>query len=143
MARSKFNVSSNKDKRSHDGIVFDSAMEMRFYRDWCIPKINSGEIIRCERQVKYILQPKFIHNGTTIQPITYVADFVITYEDGKTDVIDIKGCPDNVALLKRKLFWYTFPDINYIWITYSKIDGGWVEYETVKNARKKRKELKV
>lgn len=142
MARSKFNVSGDKSKRTYNGIVFDSAMEMKFYRDWCIPKMECGEIVGCERQVKYILQPKFTRAGKTIQPITYVADFVITYADGSTEVIDIKGCPDNVALLKRKMFWYVFPDIDYRWLTYSGIDGGWVEYEVVKEARKKRKELK-
>lgn len=56
--------------------------------------------------------------------------------------------PDNVALLKRKLFWFKYPEIDYQWICYSKIDsqskddGGWVSYDTVKKGRTERKKQK-
>ena len=104
-------------------------------------------ITRVELQKKYILQPKF-HNGKkTVQPIVYVADFFIEYSDGTVEVIDTKGCPDSVAKIKRKMFWYLYPDITYKWICYSKIDGteengGWCDYEYVQEQRKKRKKEK-
>ena len=105
--------------------------------------MESGGILTCERQVDYELQEKFKHDGKTVLPIKYVADFVVTYNDGNITVIDTKGMPDSVALLKRKLFWFKYPDIDYQWVSYSKIDGGWVSYETVKKGRSERKQTKI
>lgn len=122
-------------------------MEMKFYRDWVLPKMESGLIAKCDMQVKFELQEKFTHDGKKVLPINYIADFVVTYKDGHITVFDVKGMPDNVALLKRKMFWYKYPDIDYQWICYSKIDsdgtdGGWVLYEKVKQGRKERKKNK-
>lgn len=119
--------------------MYDSALEMRFYRDWILPKMESGEIVSCERQIKYELQQKFKHNDKNVLPINYVADFVTIDKDGKVTVWDVKGQPDSVALLKRKLFWFKYPDVDYRWVTYSKQDGGWLDYEYVKACRKQRK----
>lgn len=55
--RSKFNVSANKSDRTFDGIVFDSAMEMRYYSDVVCPAMECGSIKNFELQKKYILQP--------------------------------------------------------------------------------------
>lgn len=145
MARSKFNIGKDVEDRTCDGIVFDSKMEMRYYRDVLCPGVESGTITRYELQKKYVLQPKFTHNGKNVNPITYVADFYIEYADGRSEVIDIKGYPDTVATLKRKLFWFVFPDTDYKWISYVKKYGGWIEYEELKQKRKsdkKEKELK-
>lgn len=139
---SKFNVSEDKNKRTYNSFVFDSAMEMKFYRDVVLPQVSNGNIIEYELQKPYILQEKFIKDGKTISAIKYVADFYLKYKSGDEQVIDIKGYPDSLALLKRKLFWYRYPDINYVWITYSKIDGGWCTYEEVKENRKRRKKEK-
>lgn len=147
MERTKFNVNMDTAKRTFDGIVFDSQMEMRFYRDVVLPQSRSGDIKHFELQKKYILQPKF-HNGNKIvQPIIYVADFFIEYNDGTIEVIDTKGCPDSVAKIKRKMFWYRYPNIKYKWICYSKVDGndengGWCDYQYVQEQRKKRKKEK-
>lgn len=145
--RSKYNVSNIKEKRTYDGIEFDSELEMKYYRDVVIPKVKSGEIIYCELQKTYILQPTFKPNGSksSIQSIKYVADFFLKYKDGHEEVIDTKGYPDAVAKIKRKLFLYKFPHINYHWICYSKIDGGWCEYDYVlrkRNERHSEKKLK-
>ena len=56
---SKYNVSSDIAKRTYDGIVYDAAGEMKFMRDYIEPRLQSGELIHAERQVKYELQPKF------------------------------------------------------------------------------------
>lgn len=139
--RSKFNVDKNTLKRTYDGIVFDSVLEMKFYRDVVLPKLESGEIQGYELQRPYILIEGFVHNGKKINPITYVADFVLKY-DGREEVIDTKGMPDSVAILKRKLFYWKFPDVDYKWVCYSKIDGGWCDYEEVKKNRAARKRAK-
>ena len=139
MARSKFNVSSNKARRTYNDIVFDSELEMKYYRDVLLPAVERGEIVNYELQKKYELQPKFEHDGESIRAIIYIADFYIEYADGHTEVIDTKGMPDSTALMKRKMFWYHFPDTIYKWVCYSKIDGGWCDYEYVKQQRKERK----
>lgn len=141
--RSKFNVSKNKDNRIYDGIVFDSAVEMKYYRDVILLGVENGEIIHFERQKKYILQPGFVHDGKRILPIEYKADFYVEYSDGTNKVIDIKGCPDAGALMKRKMFWYVYPELNYVWLAFSRIDGGWCTYEEVKEGRKQRKKAKA
>ena len=43
--RSKYNVSSNKERRTFGGIVFDSELEMRYYRDVVLPLVNSGDVV--------------------------------------------------------------------------------------------------
>lgn len=137
--RTKFNVDKNTEKRTCNGIVFDSIMEMKYYRDVVLPKTESGEIIDYELQKNYILQEGFERNGKKVLPITYVADFYIEYSNGDIQVIDIKGCPDTTAKIKRKLFWYKYPEIDYRWITYIKKYGGWCEYDYVKSERNKQK----
>lgn len=139
ITRSKFNVDKDKSKRTHDGIVFDSVLEMKYYRDVLCPAVESGDVVSYELQKPYELQPKFRHDGKSVQPIKYVADFFIVYKDGHEEVIDTKGCPDSVALLKRKLFWYKFPDIDYKWVTWVKKFGGWIEYEEYKRLKREEK----
>lgn len=142
-SRSKYNVDlKNKAARTYDGIVFDSAGEMKMYRDFLLPQMEKGSIINIERQKTYILVEGFTYNDTKIRPITYVADFVVTYATGKTVVYDFKGMPDSVAKLKRKLFWNLYPNLELEWIVYSKIDGGYVPYETAQKGRKERRKAK-
>ena len=134
--KNKFNVDKDKAKRTYNGIVFDSVLEMKYYRDVICPKVESGDITDVKLQVKYELQPKFIHDGKSVQAINYVADFVITYSNGIVEVIDTKGCPDSVAILKRKLFWYHYPTVDYKWITWVKKFGGWIDYEEYKRLKR-------
>lgn len=141
MSQSKYNVGSDIEKRSCDGIVFDSVMEMKYYRDVILPGVESGEIANYELQKKYILQDGFTRNGKRVLPITYIADFYVEYSDGRIEVIDIKGCPDNTAKLKRKLFWAKFPEIEYLWITYVKKYGGWGVYDDYVKLRKDAKRV--
>lgn len=142
IGRTKFNVSKDTEKRTYNNIVFDSILEMKYYRDVVCPQVKSGEIVEYELQKPYELQPKFSRDNKPVQPIKYVADFFIRYKCGKETVIDTKGCPDSTAKLKRKLFWYHYPNVEYKWICFSGIDGGWCEYEVVEKARKERKKHK-
>lgn len=139
MTRTKFNVDKNDDKRTYAGIVFDSALEMKYYRDVLCPLVESGDVVEYELQKPYELQPKFKHNGITVRAIVYVADFYIKYKDGHVEVIDIKGCPDTTAVLKRKLFWYRYPDVDYKWVAYAKKYGGWGDYDDYKKRRRDEK----
>ena len=142
MERTKFNVDKDKEKRTCNGIEFASQLEMKFYRDVVLPQLRSGDMVNCELQKPYELQPKFTKDNKSVQAITYVADFVIKYKDGHEEVIDTKGYADSVAKIKRKMFWYSFPTLCYRWISYSKIDGGWCDYEYVQQQRRVRKKAK-
>lgn len=142
IARTKFNVDKDTDQRTLNGIVFDSALELRYYRDVLLPLVESGEVVEYELQKPYELQPKFVHDGRIVQSIKYVADFYMKYNDGSEEVVDIKGFADATALLKRKLFWYVFPEVDYKWISWSLKDGGFLLYEDLKKARAERKKTK-
>lgn len=123
--------------------MFDSVLEMKYYRDVLCPLVKSGDVVEFELQKPYELQPEFIHDGKKVRAVMYVADFFVRYKDGYEEVVDTKGCPDSTAILKRKLFWYVYPNVNYNWIVYSRIDGGWCKYEVVKKARAERKRQKA
>jgi len=143
--QSKFNINQTKkgkQNRTYNNIIFDSLLEMQYYRDVVCAGLRNGTIKDCQLQVKYELQPKFKYKGENVQAINYVADFVVTYSDGSVKVIDTKGLPDATAKLKKKLFHYKYPNINYVWMAYSKIDGGWMEYKDIEKARKQRKKEK-
>ena len=140
---SKYNVDMDAARRTYNGIVFDSVLEMRYYRDVLCPLEKSGDIVYCELQKPYELQPEFVHDEKTVQAIRYVADFFVRYRNGHEEVIDTKGCPDKTALMKRKMFWYRYPEVTYRWICYSKLDGGWCDYEFVKKQRARRKREKL
>ena len=77
-----------------------------------------------------------------ILAIKYVADYVLTYADDSIIVWDVKGQADATAKLKKKMFHYRYPEIDYRWIGYSKIDNGWQEYHIIEKARKERKKAK-
>lgn len=139
MERSKFNIDKEVEKRTYNNIVFDSQLEMKYFRDVLCPLAESGEVTKIELQKKYELQSGFIKDGKKVLPITYIADFYVERANGHIEVIDTKGMPDNVAKLKRKMFWYRYPEIDYKWITYVKKYGGWLNYEDVKALRKEAK----
>ena len=80
--RTKFNVDKDTEKRTYNGITFDSVMEMKYYRDVVLPQEESGEITHYELQKKYILQDGFEHDGKKILPIIYVADFILNMPMG-------------------------------------------------------------
>lgn len=142
MGKTKFNVSKDKAGRTYDGIVFDSAMEMKYYQQVILPGIEEGKIKSYERQKRYILQPSFIKDGKKVLAIEYKADFYVRFSDGGEMVVDVKGCADAQAKMKRKMFWFVYPQIDYRWVCYSRLDGGWVDYEDVQRGRKERRKQK-
>jgi len=142
IVRTKYNVSKDTSKRTYDDVVYDSATEMEFYRDWILPRIKSGEIIKCDRQVKYVLQPAFELNLKKYREIAFISDFDITYADGRFEVIDVKGMVKPMDNLHKKMFAYHYPTLNLIWIGKSLIDGGYVPIDVIKKGRKERKKAK-
>lgn len=97
----------------YDGIAFDSIKERDYYPDVLLPLKWAGEIKSIDMQVSFVLQPPFKHGGKTIKGIKYVADFVITYPDGRKKVIDTKGYRTKEYQLKRKMLLYKYPEIDF------------------------------
>lgn len=125
--KNKYHI-SNKESRTYGGLVFDSKLEMQYYHDVLVPALACGDVQDVKRQVAYELQPAFKHEGKAIRAITYKADFVVTHKDGTIQVIDIKGAATTDAKLKRKIFYFKYPEIDYIWIGYSK-KTGWTKWD--------------
>ena len=90
-----------------DGIGFDSAKEARWYLDLKLLE-RCGEIRALELQGRYELLPK---NGRE-RAVHYVADFRYE-ENGKLVVEDVKGVRTREYILKRKMFRYRYPEIEF------------------------------
>lgn len=128
----------NNNKIVLDGITFDSKEEARYY-EYLKTKRAAGEIQNFELQPNYILQPSFKRDGRTIRAITYTADFLVYHLDGSEEVIDVKGMETQQGIMRRKMFWYEYPDLKLTWICRSLKFGdkdGWIEYEELKRRRR-------
>jgi len=143
--RSLYNVdmtSKGKEKRTYNGELFDSLTELNFLKEWIQPKVESGKIISWSRQDEFILQDGFIKNEKKILPIKYVSDYVVIWSDGTRTIFDVKGNPDSVSKLKRKMFWKRYPDEKYIWMCRNIKFGDeshWLTYEELEQKRKAEK----
>ena len=127
----------NAKKVEYDGHIFDSIVE----RDYYIFLKRNGLIEHIELQPRYELIPAFKKQ----RKMEYIADFEITYIDGTTEVIDIKGMATETAKVKAKLFRYLYQDKSLIWICRApkyyqeEHDTEWIEYEELKKVRRQRK----
>lgn len=142
---SKYHVDiseKGKKERTYKGTRYDSKTEMLFYIEFVEPRLESGEIISCERQVEYVLQDKFKYKDKTILPIKYRSDFNIIWKSGELQVFDVKGNPDNMSLLKRKMMWAKYPETNLTFICRNLKFGGWIEYDQLKKLRRESKKNK-
>ena len=63
--------------------------------------------------------------------------YIKKYETKKRDEI-----LQDYRNLKRKLFWYHYPTVDYKWITWVKKFGGWIEYEEYKRLKREEKKSK-
>lgn len=108
--RSKFNVDQSakgKEARTFDGITFHSVHEMEVYRDWIKPQLNAGLIKNLEFQVKFALNVK-TPTGFTVKVGTYIADFTALDRQGKLLILEAKGKPTDLYLLKKAIFEATY-----------------------------------
>lgn len=109
-------------KIEFDGKKFDSIEEHKYYLHLLSLK-RAGDITGIVFQPKYILQESFKLEGVTRRAITYTADYLITYPDGTSDVIDVKGVRTEVFNIKAKMFEKKFDKVlkvvkyeNYRWV---------------------------
>jgi len=115
--RSKY----GNEKVTINGIDFDSKREGEFYQELGLRKTGQGPKIRGEEikiQPEFLLQEAFEDkDGNKHRAIKYIADFEVRFMNGDVKVYDVKGCITNVYKLKKKLFLYKYPHINFVEIT--------------------------
>lgn len=88
------------------GIAFDSKREAEYYL-LLREKKRLGEIKSIDLQPTYTLLEGFRDNqGKQQKPITYTPDFLVEYDDGRREVIEVKGVKTRDYLLRKKLFLY-------------------------------------
>lgn len=96
------------------GHEFDSKREAEVYLELLAQK-QAGKIVRIGFQPSYTLLAGFKDNtGKNQKPITYTADFFVTFADGHSEVIEVKGVRTRDYLLRKKLFLYKMRKENII-----------------------------
>lgn len=97
-----------------DGHEFPSLKEADcylIYKDM----LKRGEIVKLELQPKFTLIPSFKgKDGKTERSICYTADFRLTYPGGRVVVVEVKGYKTRDYILRRKMFKYFNPDVEFI-----------------------------
>jgi hypothetical protein len=93
-----------------DGITFDSKLEADYY---CRLKllIRTGEVLGFTRQPKFLLTDTLRKNGVTFKKMYYIADFLVDYTDGRTEIVDCKGRLTQLYKNKRKVFEEKYPHL--------------------------------
>ena len=86
---------------------FDSAREQTYAYHLEALKHASDpceRVVTIEYQVKFNLIPSQRVRGVVVErPCDYIADFRVTYFDGRVEVIDVKGFKTKDYIIKRKL----------------------------------------
>ena len=104
-------------------------------------KVKPVEII-CQPTVE--LQPSFKKDGKTVRAITYTPDFFVKFANGKEVYVDVKGMSTQQGELKRKIWWYKYPDKKLIWVATSKKYSlsGWIEWGCLHKQRRLNRKAK-
>ena len=104
----------NARKTTVCGRTFDSKREAEIYLD-LLSRKQYGEIVRIGFQPSYTLLAGFKDNqGNKQRAITYTADFFVTYADGRSEVIEVKGVKTRDYLLRKKLFLHMMRETDII-----------------------------
>lgn len=96
------------------GHTFDSRREAEYCLDLLELK-RRGIVIDVELQPSYELLEGFTDaTGKKQRPIRYTADFLVTYADGRCEVIEVKGVRTRDYQLRKKLFLHMMRDTDII-----------------------------
>ncbi|WP_311194390.1 DUF1064 domain-containing protein [Selenomonas noxia] len=96
------------------GRTFDSKREAEWYM-MLREKLRLGEIKHLECQPTYTLLEGFRDNqGKPQKPISYTPDFLVEYDDGRREVIEVKGVRTRDYLLRKKMFLHMMRDTDII-----------------------------
>lgn len=99
-------------KTVYNGIKFDSKREENRYKE--LKLLEQGKYItHLKLQPKFELQAKYTNNkGEHIRAINYKADFKYI-EHGQVVVEDVKGMETKEFKIKKKMFEFKYPDIDF------------------------------
>jgi hypothetical protein len=94
------------------GVCFDSMKESEYF-------VTLQYDVRNMVIAGFVLQPKFIlqDGNDEMQPIYYIADFLVIRNDGMTEVWDVKASEafkTDVYKLKKKMFQARYPKLEII-----------------------------
>lgn len=104
----------NARKTTVCGRTFDSKREAEWYMILC-EKQRLGQIKHLECQPTYTLLEGFRDNqGKTQKPISYTPDFLVEYDDGRREVIEVKGVRTRDYVLRKKLFLHMMRETDII-----------------------------
>lgn len=106
-------------RTTYNGIIFDSAKEANKCAELDLLLLDKSPngVRTYSRQPVFDLQEKFKKDGVTYQPIRYIGDFDVTYNDGRREIIDIKSkytAKLPTFRIKQRLFDYKFPELTLV-----------------------------
>jgi len=103
-------------KTEVDGYFFDSKKEATKYQELLLMQLDHGPdgVKSFTLQPRFELQPAFEKDGEKYRKIEYVADFSVIYNDGRREIIDVKGFSPAIFKLKAKLFDFRYPDLTLV-----------------------------
>lgn len=123
-------------KVTKNGITYDSQTEYEFE---CYLKENKERlgIEEIQRQIKFILMDKFRDlEGKMVRDITYIADYVLTMNDGSTEIVDCKGSKATIEetfKIKYKLMKNRYREFRYRIVIKDKNNKGkWLDINSGK-----------
>lgn len=120
------------------GITFDSKMEAEYYQ--YLKMLENVTIFDIHLQPKFMILPSYTDTeGKKQRPIYYQADFLVKYESGLVEVIDVKGVETEAFKLKKKMFESRY-GMKLKVVT--KCNGKWIELKD-KPKSKKNKKIKI
>ena len=73
------------------GMEFDSRGEYNYYMGVILPKVQRGQIVNVETHRAFSLLPEKEYGNVKLPAARYTADFVLTYADGTTEVVEVKS----------------------------------------------------
>ena len=99
-----------------DNIRFDSKKEATKYQELKLMQLDHGPdgVKSFTLQPRFELQPAFEKDGQKYRKIEYVADFDVTYNNARREIIDVKGISTAIFKLKSKLWDYHYHDLTLI-----------------------------
>ena len=73
------------------GKTFESRGEYEYYISVVVPGIESGRIIKATPHVAFPLLPAKEYGNVKLPAARYTADYVLVYDDGTVEVVEIKS----------------------------------------------------
>lgn len=118
-----------------NGITFDSKMEAEYYQ--YLKMSENATIFHIQLQPKFLILSGYTDTeGKKQRPIYYQADFLVEYESGLVEVIDVKGVETEAFKLKKKMFESRY-GMKLKVVT--KYNGKWIELKDKPNSKKEKK----